>query len=173
MNDVNYDLSVGTNWTMDMLSVGILLLGDHRARAWRTDSNMFSTASLPRRVSRLLPLFFNYSRFRKHLNNTTGVMHIEYNGWWGSSKCIVEAPIDDIEKHFWEIIGIATRERTLILNIFPITTKANTANNWNMRQHLFNVMNQASLKHNYKSHKCFAVVQLRGKIVSLITDGSF
>lgn len=43
-----------------------------------------------------------------------------------------------------------------------------------MRQHLFVVMNRASLKYNYKSHKCSSgrIVRATGKIVSLITDGS-
>lgn len=69
------------------------------------------------------------------------------NGWWGLLSCIVQ--VSSHQGH-WKALFFE-----------KYSSQANMANKCNMRQQLYVVMNQASLKHNYKSHKCFAFVQRR------------
>lgn len=97
MNDVNYELSIGTNWSLDMFITGHFIV----EWLWSAHfTNWFQHVSLPNNAPRLIhfhegfsdfffPLFFNYFYFTKHLNNTTGVMLTRNNGWWGSYSCIV------------------------------------------------------------------------------------
>lgn len=156
MSIMTFQLELTGRWTC--LSLDISLLAEVRASC--SDSQQTTFASTKGQSWRFFPLFFNYFHFRKHLNNTTGVMLSEnIMDDEGRKNALFEAPIKDIEKRFWELLA----SRTFILK----QSRRNwmhTANKCNMRQHLFVVMNRASLKHNYKSHKCFAVVRQRRKM---------
>lgn len=72
MNDVNYELSIGTNWSLDMFITGHFIV---EARA---DSNMFPANDFTStKGPKILAIIFQLFPFWKHLNNATGVMLAE------------------------------------------------------------------------------------------------
>lgn len=120
----------------------------------------------------LLHYFSIISFFQKHLNNATGVMFTTRR--WGSFHCSrnpinsKDTRVQPKKVRFYQSQGRHVSERIVEHWTEP-------ANKCNMRQqHLFiGLMNRASLKHNYKFHKCFVIVHVMKRGNSLITDGSF
>lgn len=89
MNDVNYDLSIGTNWTLDMFIFSWPFpMSSARFVNWFRLA-LKLTASVPRRartrrVSEVLSINFQLFSFLKTFKQHNGCHARKYNGWWGS-----------------------------------------------------------------------------------------
>lgn len=81
-NDVNYDLSIGTNWSLDMFIASTTQLNSlpMSARASQSDSNMFPAQTSTKGFGDSRHYFSIILVFEKHLNIATGVVLADYNG---------------------------------------------------------------------------------------------